>query len=381
MDIDKIRAQFPVCENYHYFQSAGMSPMPLPVYDKVMEGYTSLVEHGDIFFQKDIEKQDEMFETIAGMLNCSKEDISMAESNSMAMSLTGLALKNKHQKFNIVSMEEEFPSNSVPLEYLGIEMRYVKHKNHRYPVDDILALCDENTLAVQTSYVQYGTGFRQNLIQLGAELEKRNILFMVNATQAFPFFAPDMRAMNIDVLSFSIHKWGFSGHIGTFYVTSPEFRKNYSSPIAGWLSVDVSNSDDFIHTSKNKDFNLWEDGRRYLFASANLKSRLGFSASLRFLEQFGYANLRAHLFGISDYLLTRLKEIPCEIRSPHETDSERSAIVVFSINGKNNAEIVEKLAEKKIIVALRDGGIRASVNIFTNEEDVNALIDGLKELI
>jgi selenocysteine lyase/cysteine desulfurase len=381
MDIEKIRAEFPVCENYHYFQSAGMSPMPLPVYEKILEGYRSLTDHGDIFFHKDIEKQEEMFGIIAGMLNCTKDDISMAESNSMAMSLTGMALKKKHNDFNIVSMEEEFPSNSVPLEYLDIEMRYVKHKDHRYHIEDILALCDENTLAVQTSYVQYGTGFRQDLYSLGAELEKRNILFIVNATQAFPFFPPDMKANNIDVLSISAHKWGFSGHIGTFYVTSPDFRKNYPSPVAGWLSVDVSQSDDFIHTAKNKDFDLWEDGRRYLFASANLKSRLGFSATLKFLQEYGIDNLRKHMLEISDYMINRLKELPCEIKSPNANHSERSAIVVFSMTGKNNSEIVEKLAEKKIIVALRDGGIRASVNIFTNKNDVDALINGIQGLI
>ena len=381
MDVEKIRTQFPVCKNYHYFQSAGMSPMPIPVFKKVQEGYQTLTEHGDIFFHKDIEKQEEMFETIAGMLNCQKEDVSLAESNSMAMSLTGLALKNKHQDFNIVSMEEEFPSNTVPLEYLDIEMRYVKHKNHRYPVEDILALCDENTLAVQTSYVQYGTGFRQDLLALGRELEKRNVLFIVNATQAFPFFPPDMRAMNIDVLTCSVHKWGFAGHIGTLYVTSEEFRQNHPSPIAGWLSVDVSESDDFIHTAKNADFDLWSDGRQYLFASANLKSRMGFSASLKFLQQYEIAHLRAHLLGMSDYLITRLKELPCEIRSPHEKDSERSAIVVFSMTGKNNAEIVEKLAEKKIICALRDGGIRAAVNIFTNKKDVDALVEELNNMV
>lgn len=377
-DVNAIRKQFPLTKEYHYFQSAGMSPVPLKVLEKVIEGYQSLSEHGDLFWHDDMLQQQQMFAKIAQIVNCNPADVAFTDSNSMAMSLIAAAFKQKKAGFNIVSMKEEFPSNSVPFEYQGIEMKYVQPQNHRYSVESILSLCNEKTLAVVTSYVQYSTGFRQNLTKLGIELKKRNILLVVNATQAFPFFPINMEAMNIDVLTCSVHKWGFCGHIGTLLITSEKFRKEYPSPFAGWLSVDVTQSNDFIHTAKGKPFELWKTAMQYNYGSSNYKSRLGLNASLDYLTSLGWENIRAYLYKISQYLIDELKNLDVELISPCNTTEERSAIVSFSLKNKPNHYLVEYLEKNKVITSLRNGYVRASVNIFTNQEDVNALIHAIK---
>jgi selenocysteine lyase/cysteine desulfurase len=287
--------------------------------------------------------------------------------------------KTKNSKFNVVSMEEEFPSNTVPFEYQSIEMRYVKHDNHRYDINHILSLCDENTLAVVTSYVQYCTGFRQDLYELGRELKKRDILFIVNATQAFPFFDIDINEMNIDVMTASVHKWGLCGHIGTLFITSEKFRTNYKSPIAGWLSVDVSASDNFIHNEKGVPFKLWDNAQQFQFGSSNLKNKLMLKYSLEYLNNIGIKQCRDYLLYISDYLLQALSNLDIEIISPHNSIKERSAIVSFSLKHGSNKKLVEYLENKRIIVALRNGYVRASVNIFTNKNDVDNLINAVLE--
>ncbi|NSW44560.1 MAG: aminotransferase class V-fold PLP-dependent enzyme [Bacteroidales bacterium] len=381
MNVERIRDYFPVTKKYHYFQSAGMSPMPIPVYEKVVHGYRSLLENGDIYWHNDMQQLQKLYEKIAKIVNCKPNDIVFLDSNSMAMSLVGISLKNKHTNFNIVSMEEEFPSNSVPFEYLGIKMKYVNHLNHRYDIDQILNVCDDKTLAVVTSYVQYCTGFRQSLLKLGNRLKQRNILLIVNATQAFPFFPIDMQAMNISVLTCSVHKWGFCGHIGTIFITQEIFRKKYPSPIAGWLSVDVSKSNDFIHTAKGVPFEIWQSAQQYQYGSTNLKSRLALDASLDFLTSYHINTLCQHLFNISSYLIEQLKSIDVEIISPSDHLDERSAIVSFTLKKKANEDLVRYLEQKNIMVSLRNGFIRVSVNIFNNKADVDALINAIQSFI
>lgn len=380
-DVASIRKQFPLTKEYAYFQSAGMSPVPLKVLAKVNEGYQSLSEHGDLFWHDDMQSQQIMFEKIASLVHCKASDIAFTDSNSLAMSLVAASFKQKKSNFNIVSVEEEFPSNSVPFEYQGIEMRYAQPQNHRYSVDSILSLCDNKTLAVVTSYVQYCTGFRQDLMKLGAALKERNILFIVNATQAFPLFPINMERMNIDVLTCSVHKWGFCGHIGTMFITAEKFRKEYPSPFAGWLSVDVSKSNDFIHTTKGKPFQVWKSSLQYNFGSSNYKSRLGLDASLDYLASLGWENIRSYLFEISDYLIERLKQTGVEIISPVDTNDERSAIVSFSLKEKSNAELVQFLEKRKVITSLRNSYVRASVNIFTNKNDVDILINEVENYL
>ncbi len=381
MDINEIRSHFPVTKNCAYFQSAGMSPIPLPVLEKIIAGYTQIAEYGDLNWHKDMEKQYEMFDRIALMCGCSAADIAFTDSNSLAMSFVAMALKKSHKRINVVSMEEEFPSNTVPFEYQGIKMRYVQPVDHRYPIKDILEMCDGDTKAVLTSHVQYCTGFRQDIATLGKELKKRGILFIVNSTQGFPFFQLNMKEMNIDVLTSSVHKWGFCSHVGTLFMTSPSFREKYPTPVAGWLSVDVSKSSDFIHTAKNKDFKVWPTAKQYEFASSDLKGRLGLGYALDFLEQYGYENLNKYLFEISSYLIESLKKLPVKIISPVDKPEERSPIISFSLKKGDNQKLTTYLEEKKIFVAMRNGYIRASVNIFTNKNDVDCLCGEMRRYI
>ena len=253
-DWTKIRQDFPVAENITYFQSAGMSPLPNVVLRKIMEEYRKLNQFGDAFFQKDFSEAYEVRKKIAGLINADVNDVGFSWNNSLAMSILALSWKNKYQTpFNIVSMEEEFPSNSVPFEYQGITMKYVSHENHGYPIDKILSLIDNDTKALVTSYTQYASGFRQDIETLGTELKKRNILFIVNGTQAFPLYPVDVEKMNIDVFTCSMHKWGFTGHIGTLFYTSETFRKTFPSPIAGWLSVQPQENE-WFYTGKGKEF-------------------------------------------------------------------------------------------------------------------------------
>ena len=381
MDINEIRSQFPVTKNCVYFQSAGMSPIPTPVLEKIVAGYIQISQYGDVNWQKDSDNVKKMFSKIAFMCGCNDTDVAFVDSNSSAMSYVAMAIKAKHQQFNVVSMEEEFPSNTVPFEYQGIEMRYVQPVNHRYNIDDVLALCDNNTKAVLTSHVQYCTGFRQNIDELGCRLREKGILFIVNSTQAFPFFLPKMEKMNIDVLTASVHKWGFCSHVGTLFMTSPSFREKYPSPVAGWLSVDVSGTSDFIHTAKNKPFKLWPTAQQYDFASADLKGRLGLGYALDFLQRYGFEDLNRYIYEISGYLIESLKKLPVKIISPVDNPEERSAIVSFSLDNGDNQKLISYLEEKKIMVALRNGYIRASVNIFTNKEDVDCLCNELRNFL
>ena len=47
---------------------------------------------------------------------------------------------------------------------------------------------------------------------------------------------------------------------------------------------------------------------------------------------------------------------------------------------RNAPEIVKRLAEKKIIVSARGKGLRVSVHIFNNFDDIDRLIAELREL-
>jgi selenocysteine lyase/cysteine desulfurase len=379
IDWDKIRRDFPITKNSAYFQSAAMSPIPTPVFDALLKEYQKLHLNGDIKWMDDLERFKSLCANLAESMNTEPNNVTFVPNTSTAMSLVALSLKDQIKKpFNIVSMKDEFPASTIGFEYLKIEMNYVEPTEGRYPIDSIIEMIDEQTVAVVTSQIQYATGFHQDLLALGRELRQRGVLFIANSTQAFPYFPVDVKGSNIDVLSASLHKWGLTGHVGSMFFTSPSFRERFPSPWAGWLSVDT-NGKSIIHTSKNTPFRLHQSAHCYDFGTFNLQPLLAFQKALDYIQGIGLQNIQQRVLELTDYLIRGLKDLSITIISPISRKEERSAIVSFTLDDKNE-NCVKKFAENKIYVTLRDGKIRVSVNIFNNFVDIDRLLEVLRDL-
>jgi len=377
---NRIRDDFPVTKNIIYFQSAGMSPLPNSVYQNIIDNYRVINQFGDIHWEKDMEKFKHLCASIASMINSKADNITFLPSTSQVMSLLALSFKQSVKKsFNVVSMQDEFPASTVGWEYQGITMRYVEPVQGRYSVESILSLTDEKTIAVVTSYVQYVTGFRQDLAALGRELKKRKIFHIVNATQGFPFFPIDTKKMHIDALSASVHKWGMTGHVGALFFSSESFRKKFPTPLAGWLSVAPS-GEDFIHTAKNQPFHLWDSARRYQIGTFNLQPLLAFQTALNYMNKIGFEDIRQRIFDLTDHLIQGLKELNIKIISPIDHPDERSPIITFTL-GDKSLHCIKTLEKKKIYVSFRGGNIRVSLNIFNNYTDIDLLLKALQQFV
>jgi cysteine desulfurase/selenocysteine lyase len=376
-DWNRVRKDFPLTQNIAYFLSAAMSPLPKPVFDSMIEEYRKIHLQGDIHWLKDMAKFKTLCANLAELLNTEPENVTFVQNSSTAMSLVALSFKNQIQRpFNIVSMKDEFPASTIPFEYQKIEMRYVEPLNSRYAIQSILEMTDDETLAVVTSHVQYSTGFRQDLLALGKELHERGILFIVNSTQAFPYFSPDVKASHIDALTASLHKWGLTGSIGAMFFTTAGFRERFPSPLAGWLSLDTEGGS-FIHTAKNVPFRLQRSAQRYLLGTFNLQPLLAFQKALDYINEIGIREIQKRIMELTDYLIQGLRKHNVTIISPVANKGERSAIVSFTLGDENEAYI-KKCKQKNIYLGQRNGNIRVAVNIFNNFADIDRLLEVLE---
>lgn len=380
VDWKKVRDDFPVTRDKVYLISAGMSPLPNQVLARVAAEYGKLNSCGDIHWDKDIDDHLGLRRRLCSRLGASGDDVAMMMNTSTVMSVIALSLRGVHgEGVGLVSVQDEFPSTTVPYEYQGVRMKYVKPESARYPVDAILAELDDGTVGVVTSYVQYSTGFRQDLERLGGELKRLGKLFIVNATQGFPLFPIDVRRMRIDALSASLNKWGFAGHTGAMFYTSQEFRDKYPSPIAGWLSVDTRGKS-FIHTAKGEPIKLHTSAQRYMLGSTSFESVNPLSTALDYLEGIGLDKIEARIMELGDRLIEGLRGIGVEIVSPVANKKERSAIITLSV-GARGEECCRYLEGRGIYTSPRAGNVRTSLNIFNDESDISRLIEALKAFL
>jgi cysteine desulfurase/selenocysteine lyase len=86
------------------------------------------------------------------------------------------------------------------------------------------------------------------------------------------------------------------------------------------------------------------------------------------------AKVERHVLRLTDLLIHRLRERGHRVISSTRPE-ERSGIVVFAHQLRDSEQLLQKLAEKKVVVSLRDGAVRASAHQYSNEEDIERLVE------
>lgn len=94
----------------------------------------------------------------------------------------------------------------------------------RINVQEILDKIRNDTLLVSVMHVNNETGIIQPVEELGGELQKRNILFHVDATQSCGKLVDELRNLKYDMLSFSAHKLKGPQGVGVLVLKKKRYK-------------------------------------------------------------------------------------------------------------------------------------------------------------
>lgn len=170
---------------------------------------------------------------VASLLGISSSEVfftsGATESNNIA--IQGLeAYANESGKKHIItsSIEHKAVLETVKaLEPKGFEVDIVDPEpSGRMDVEKILKKIRDNTLLVSIMHVNNETGQIQPVQELGVELEKRKVLFHIDATQSCGKLVEELRSLKYNMLSFSAHKLRGPQGIGVLVLK----KQNYKLP-------------------------------------------------------------------------------------------------------------------------------------------------------
>lgn len=364
--------EFPQAPGLIYLNHAAVAPWPL----RTREAVTRFAEENSCYgaanYPHWLHQEKQLREQLRDLLNASStDDIALVKNTSEAISFVAFGFPWRKGD-NIVSTNEEFPSNRIPWQVLanrGVEFRQADCRSNPAPEDALFQLTDRNTRLIAVSSVQYGSGLRLDLERIGAFCRQRGIHFLVDAIQSLGALRFDIQSCGADFVMADGHKWmlGPEG-LGVFYC-SERGRELLDLTQYGWHMVE--NSGDY-------DASAWKiaaTARRFECGSPNMLGIHALSASLSLLLETGMEKVEELVLERSGFLADRIASKANLELIPSRSERPRSGIVVFRHRTADNETLFAGLKKQGVVCALRGGGIRFSPHFYMPIHQLEEAVD------
>jgi selenocysteine lyase/cysteine desulfurase len=373
MDWQTLRGEFPVTARWAFLDHAAVAPLTARARRALAEWADDLAENGVTAEPRWLKRVEEVRGLFGRLLGADPLDLAFVKNTTDGIGLVAEGFPWRPGD-NVVTAAEEYPSNLYPWMNLagrGVEVRTVPSRDGRVCIDDLRAAMDSRTRLVTLSFVEYASGFRNDLDAVGALCRERGVYFFVDAIQGLGVLPLDVRQTPVDFLSADGHKWllGPEG-AGVFYVRR-ELLDLLHPVGVGWNSV-VSGFD-FARV----DFTLKPHAGRWEGGSLNVAGITALGASLGLLFEVGMPAVATRVLDLTDYLCERAASAGVEVYSSRRP-GDKSGIVSLVVPGADPRQVVRRCRDNGIAVAHRAGRVRVSPHCYNSTDDLERLLELLR---
>lgn len=244
-------------------------------------------------------------------------------------------------------------------------------------------LMQPETRLVVLNHASNVNGTLMPIKEAGEICASYNVPLLVDAAQTAGVYPLDIQEQKISLLAFTGHK-GLMGPTGTggLYI-APDI-------VMQPLKEGGTGGDSLLERQPDHLPDRFEAG------TLNTAGISGLGAGVEFILSKGLDNIRNHELELTAYTLERLKNIPDIILYGSDSTIERTGVISFNFNNIDPEEVTYVLDEVYGIMArsglhcapqahrslgtIGNGTVRISFGFFNTKEEVDKLIDALKDI-
>ena len=370
MDWTAFRNEFPVTRRWAFLDHAAVAPLPAVAVRELAAYATDLAQNGIASVGRWVNRAKEVRGLAARLLGTVPDEVAFIKNTSEGINFVAEGFPWRPGD-NVVLAAEEYPSNQYPWmnqAHRGVEVRAVPSRGSRVSLFDLRAAIDSRTRIVALSFVEYASGFRNDLNAIGALCRERGVYFFVDAIQGLGVFPLDVTRTPVDFLAADSHKWllGPEG-MGIFWIRKDLIDMLHPIGV-GWNSVV-----DCYNFAKI-DFRLKPHAGRWEGGAPNVAGITAMGASLDLLLSKGIANLGERVEFLTDYASDRAKAAGLEVFSSR-APGEKSGIVAFHAPGRDPDALVKRCRDAGVIVNQRMGRVRISPHAYNSTDEIDRFIE------
>ena len=388
-----LREQFPLLAatpELHYLDSAAMAQIHRAALDAVMQHETTsranvmrgtyrLAEAADLAYEQ-------ARQSTARFLNAnSAEEIVFTSGATASLNLVAHAFGSTLKAGDRVLISvAEHHSNFVPWQMLrdrcGIELALIPvDADGRLDLARLPELMGDRCRLVAVTQCSNVTGAWTDVAAIVAAARKVGARVLLDGTQAVQHGPQDVQALGADFYAFSGHKCFGPGGVGVLWGRAEALAQMPPFLGGGGMIAEVTSA-----------ASTWAaPPQRFEAGTPPIAQAIGLAAALDWMMALDWAAIRDREDALCQGLIEGLARIP-GLRLLGPQDRERAPIVSFDIPGLHPHDICQVLDSQNL--ALRGGhhcaqpllaalGVevctRASIALYNDEADIEALLDGL----
>lgn len=253
--------------------------------------------------------------------------------------------------------------------------------NGEVTLEAVEATLSAKTKLVAVAQVSNALGTILPVAKIVERAHALGAVVLVDGAQGAPHLPIDVKALDIDFYVFSGHKLYGPDGVGVLYAKQALLESMPPYQTGGDMILSVT----FEKTLYNELPSRFEAG------TPNISGAVGLGAAVDFVQAIGFERLRAHELSLLELGTTELTRIP-GVRMIG-TAPNKVGVLSFVMDGIHPHDIGTVL--DSIGIAVRTGHhcaqpviermgvpatVRASLGLYNNEEDLFALVEGVKKV-
>ncbi len=363
IDWGKLRQEdFPSVKDYVYLDHAAGGLVSRPAFEAASGYWQESLNQGDFVWDEWLERKEEARRNVAQFINADPEEVAFVHSTSEGMNLIVDLLKSDGE---VMMSDMEFPASTVPWLHQTEKVHFLSSEDNKTLPKLFKEKWSSSIKTILSSYVQYATGFRQDLKALSEIAKEREAHFVVNCSQALGAFPIDVKAMGVDCMTGNSYKWMMAGYGGGVLYIRKGLLESKKPSFAGWRSVDDPDRYD------NKNTVLNPNCSRFEYGGPSFPSYFSLGAACSYFDSIGKKEIQERILFLTDYLIEQAQKKNIPALSPIEPEY-RSGIVILKVSDPEKAAIT--LFKEKIFSIPRGGGLRVAPHFYNNEKDIDRLL-------